>query len=98
MDLWIRSQDRDKLRKVKSFYVEKYPSSNNRYAIYDICHDDLDDCDIPLGAYETRERALEVLGEIHNHLEKLFWFNPEVEEDRRLNQLIKSYVYNMPKE
>ena len=68
MELWIRSQDREKLIKVKSLYVEKYPSSNNRYAIYNFFYDDLDDCDIPLGTYETRERALEVLDEIQDEL------------------------------
>lgn len=112
MELWIRSQDREKLIKVKSLYVEKYPSSNNRYAIYNFFYDDLDDCDIPLGTYETRERALEVLDEIQNILKPIIKIKYEyddsqpimngewlksLKEESKIEEL-STYVYEMPKE
>ena len=87
MDLWIRTQSKETLLKVEEI---------NLFEFDNFCRLETPTC--VLGEYKTKERALEVLGEIHNHLEKLFWFNPKIEEDRRLNQLIKSYVYNMPKE
>lgn len=67
MDLWIRSQNKSMLQKVNKLYVTTYDEEKD-YGIYDINNDDLDDCDIPLGFYKTRERALEVLDEIQNIL------------------------------
>ena len=63
MELWIRSQDKNILQKVNKLYVTTYAEENG-YGIYDIKYDDLDDCDIPLGFYKTKERALEILDEI----------------------------------
>ena len=65
MDLWIRSQDKNILQKVNKLYVTTYAEENG-YGIYDI--QEVDDCDIPLGFYKTRERALEILDEIQNIL------------------------------
>ena len=67
MDLWIRSQDKNILEKVNKLYVATCEEENG-FGIYDIRYDDLDDCDVPLGFYKTKERALEVLDEIHNLL------------------------------
>ena len=106
MELWIRSQDREKLIKVKGLYVEKYPSSNNRYAIYNFFYDDLDDCDIPLGTYETRERALEVLDEIEERIMLINTINIAKDRDSLIayknaltEEKIKGlgYPYQMPK-
>ena len=98
MELWIRSQDREKLIKVKDLYVEKYPSSNNRYAIYNFFYDDLDDCDIPLGTYETRERALEVLDEIQNIFSLKIENKSYEEADLILKAKMLDSCYQMPKE
>ena len=54
MELWIRSQDRDYLIKVKSLVIEE-----SNYNIYQIFGDSR-----YLGKYKTKERALEVLDEI----------------------------------
>ena len=67
MELWIRSQDRKILKKIDSLYVATY-SEDAGYGIYDISSDDIDDCDIPLGFYKTKERALEILDEIQDIL------------------------------
>ena len=94
MELWIRSQDRTVLTKIYDVRIDlhyddkwKIQANLDRQGDYYL-----------IGIYNSKERALEVLDEIHNHLEKLFWFNPQAEDDRRLNQLIKTYVYKMPKE
>lgn len=89
MELWIRSQDKERLRLIDSLriYQEEEQIGFN-----------IQDGGCILGTYKTKERALEVLDEIHDHLEKMYWFNPQVENDRRLRVLTKSYVYNMPLE
>ena len=71
MELWIRSQDKNILEKVNKLYVATCEEENG-FGIYDIRYDDLDDCDVPLGFYKTKERALEVLDEIQNILKPKF--------------------------
>lgn len=68
MELWIRSQDKTILQKVNKLYVCKYAEKKG-YGIYDLLYNDLDDCDVPLGFYKTRERALEVLDRIQEVVE-----------------------------
>ena len=58
MELWIRSQDRDYLIKVKSLVIEE-----SKFNIYQIFGDGR-----YLGTYKTKERALEVLDEIQGKL------------------------------
>ena len=53
MELWIRSQDRKSLKKVCDL-SEHF--GNAKYGVYEDV--------LPLGYYETEERALEVLDEI----------------------------------
>lgn len=70
MEIWIRSQDKKTLQKVNKLYATTY-SEEAGYGIYDLSYDDLediDDCDVPLGFYKTKERALEVLDEIQDIL------------------------------
>lgn len=55
MELWIRSQDRKKLMKVDEVKIETVKDGNT--FIYSHATD--------LGTYKTKERALEVLDEIH---------------------------------
>lgn len=65
MELWIRSQDRESLRKINTGFYLKQDLSN--YAkgevIFIVSGGD------KLGEYETKERALEVLDEIQEILE-----------------------------
>ena len=85
MELWVRSQDKMNLVKVRQISVnyqdnkqiianympELYENSGEYYEI--------------LGTYETKERALEVLDEIQNYI-----LLPNTDNS--------AYVYKMPKE
>lgn len=112
MELWIRSQDKTILQKVNKLYVCKYAEKKG-YGIYDLLYNDLDDCDVPLGFYKTRERALEILNEIQNILMPRISYTPIIEEDIKPEYTYKHFtsekgeveilelntcVYEMPKE
>lgn len=101
MDLWIRSQDRRILSKV-SYLQEHF--GNGKYGVYDEA--------IPMGYYETEERALEVLDEIQNYLKPKIIISKTGEPLRTLDektvyinqeketkyQALSTFVYRMPKE
>ena len=67
MEIWVRSQDKERLMKTNGFnYIE---CDDDKHIIngYGIC-----ECDnYDLGIYTTKERALEVLDEIQEHLDYL---------------------------
>lgn len=83
MELWIRSQDKEKLVKVSTLFVEYNgdvdPIIRSHRIVADKC--------IDLGIYKSKERALEVLDEIQCHLVNI--------NDSRDSYF---YVYEMPKE
>lgn len=58
MELWIRSQDRSTLMKVNYIYVTGK----------EVCAYDENKCWSTIGTYKTKERALEVLGEIQTEI------------------------------
>ena len=60
MDLWIRSQDKEVLQKITSLFVNDDG--------YIFSYDYINSNEVFLGTYKTKERALEVLDEIHNIL------------------------------
>ena len=64
MELWIRSQDKKRLSKIKDIYIA---DTDEDVAICGYSSDESDDFD--LGIYPTIESALEVLDEIQNILE-----------------------------
>lgn len=112
MELWIRSQDKKILQKVNKLYVATY-SEEVGYGIYDLRYDDLediDDCDILLGFYKSKERALEVLDEIQNILKPHLIIKNSGKiigafEDTIIREgatyetkELTTYVYEMPKE
>ena len=59
MELWIRSQNREDLIKVDRLAVNDNRIEANFKLFYGGCDD------LVIGVYETNERALEVLDEIH---------------------------------
>lgn len=67
MELWIRSQDRESIFKVKSIFYST--NDENEHLIRSIIVDDVKNGIIKLGQYSTKERALEVLDEIQEILE-----------------------------
>lgn len=57
MNLWVRSQDKRILQKVDNIFLDAN-YENKRISTYD-------GDNVELGTYKTKERALEVLDEIH---------------------------------
>lgn len=86
MELWIRSQDKEILTKVN--YLEAYGSSTNWWIMGN---------DNDLGTYKTKERALEVLNEIHQRLIDLQTLEIAPDSYRTIKRNINC-VYEMPKE
>lgn len=85
MELWIRSQDKERLIRADNLHILKSDKRKPTYRINSLYHS--------LGAYETKERALEVLNEIQSILD----FNDIrgiVVNANRIN----SYVYEMPED
>ena len=61
MELWVRSQEKDILLKVKSLLID-----DDNYDIYTQDYVGQNLCTYTLGTYKSKERALEVLDEIQN--------------------------------
>ena len=78
MDLWVRSQDRERLSNCCDFRIY-YDKNAKMWAI--------DSCDI-VGYYISKERALEVLDEIQNAILGVI-ANEDVEKQR-----VKKYTGN----
>lgn len=99
MDLWIRSQDKERLVKVEylEYFYKKVHYANEekpREEHHNIGTYISNEQFIILGEYKTKERALEVLDEI----QKLdIVNNPNIEVSCYASSLIK-VTYNMPKE
>ena len=86
MELWIRSQDGERL--TRCYDLRVYYAKQDGVWVIESCDD--------LGSYETKERALEVLDEIQKYLKV-----PKATIDKfgnvdYLNADVK--VYEMPKE
>lgn len=81
MELWIRSQDRESLIKADNLglfgnrivFIPNRPTGGR----------------MTIGRYKTEERALEVLDEIQDFIER---------KDIRGNRYYQNEVFNMPKE
>lgn len=96
MELWVRSQDKNNLKKVNNIYVEHitkdYDSwiGNIHSQPYVITSDNGN-----LGFYGTKERALEILDEIQN---KIVTLNYQAHYLNECFNLIESNVYEMPED
>ena len=97
MDLWIRSQDKTRLVKVCSL---GYGEHNEIHYINGYCVNEVDNYD--LGTYKTKERALEVLDEIHGCIQTNAGFEMYSNLGHFSEDFNKKYnlvpVYSMPKE
>lgn len=106
MELWIRSQDREKLVKcndiaIKSFLYNEIPKDEWCHSIVGY-FDKETEYEI-LGSYKTKERALEILDEIQNKLTLDCNINGNYQEmDLQIKaRLVESQyeaIYEMPKE
>lgn len=69
MDLWIRSQDKERLMKPIDFYIEETIDYVNKSSQFDIYALNFANDDIIIGTYKTNERAIEILDEIQSLLQ-----------------------------
>lgn len=105
MELWVRSQDKERLTKVTDLRIY-YASEESVWVI--------EDCD-DLGYYKTQKRAFEVLDEIQNILKPKTIVLKDLNKlnEEEINQLknvlsiippvnsiqeLPTYVYEMPEE
>ena len=94
MDLWIRSQDKMNLVKIKQINVN-YRDSRQIIANYmPEMYENAGEYYELLGTYETKERALEVLDEIQKTIETHILGQVSTE----WNTWYKGTVYEMPQE
>ena len=87
MDLWIRSQSKLGLYKIDEIYIDDRDFGNEdiQYYIMTSC--------IVLGKYKTKERALQVLDEIHNILQpRIIYREPEINYDDMIQSLSENVV------
>ena len=87
MDLWIRSKDRRILQKVDNIFL------NANYENKRICSF-VDDYEVELATYKTKERALEVLDEIQEA--KLGNFHYRCPSNVKVSSKEDTIVYEMP--
>lgn len=96
MELWIRSQDKEKLIKVTQLIIKEDVCIENKkgHAIASIEFKNTYGYNfLYLGIYSTKERALEVLNEIQDKIKNICKFQL-VNEDYECDDCI----YEMPKE
>ena len=92
MELWIRIQDKDALRKINTgLYLREDLSDYAEGNVWFIVSSG-----DKLGEYKTKERALEVLDEIQNFMlcNREYGYT----SNGYINELAKCYIYEMPKE
>lgn len=88
MELWIRSSDKERLLKVSGIKYEHYrPFLSEYYKEVLIINDNL------IEEYETKERCIEILDDIHNVLKGNIENHINKFDVYRDNNLI---VYQMP--
>ena len=89
MELWIRSQDKQKLCKVHNLCVRENQNENDEinYVIQDI---------FTMGIYATKERALEVLDEIQKKINLICMGNDFGSPMVDLKN--PAYIYEMPED
>ena len=96
MELWIRSQNKERLIKVEDLYIEFNGDTNPKIDSHRIVTDKF----INLGIYKSKERALEVLDEIHQRLidlQTLEYLQGTMNLDWKHNRSIDC-VYEIPKD
>lgn len=101
MNLWIRSQDKERLIKISSVFMEYNGDVDPNIHTYKISGDKC----VELGIYKTKERTLEVLDEIQTIIRKnkivelTFSRIPDSSLDNiKVKDLLDSIVYEMPEE
>jgi len=102
MELWIRSQDKEKIFKSDGLMIYCTCKEMPNIASYEIC----DSFEGSIATYKSKERALEVLDEIQTAIIYCSDDSPEIIEKVKkklksfvaMNLKTNSIVYEMPKE
>lgn len=86
MELWIRSQDGERLTKCHDLRIY-YAKQENLWVI--------EDCD-DLGCYKSKKRALDILDEIHNILQPRYYIKstPVITTDNMIEELTNDICIN----
>lgn len=92
MELWIRSQNKDRIVKANAVMVTTF---QELVAIH--CYIDKD-TSVWLGNYTTKERALEVLDEIQKLLMPISEYKQEIDNLTINYKNIDTAIYEMPKD
>ena len=96
MELWIRSQDKEQLRKIVDLKYQKGTiKDDNCEAI--IGTTQYDEWEV-LGIYKSKERALEVLDEIQRTITKQLVNRHKQLDGNYSFEVIDTAIYEMPKE
>ena len=94
MELWVRSQDKEQLRKIVDIKYQKGTFENENIEVI-IGTTQYDEWEV-LGQYKTKERALEVLDDISSKIKNRYIVKPSApiistkdisNEETRLNYL-----------
>ena len=93
MELWIRSQDKEKLVLTKGFETQhtNYDGGCQIFAVWENNYQ-------MVGKYKNKERALEVLDEIQKVLMPYSEYKQEIDNLIINYKNIDTCVYEMPKE
>lgn len=105
MELWVRSQDKERLTKITDLRI--YYATQEKLWVIEDCDD--------LGYYKSKKRTLEILDEIQNILKPTILLKRNDDNDKELLGALQkgvihtqkidmdfkeltTYVYEMPKE
>lgn len=93
MELWVRSQDKEKLLKINGLQYQNCKLVENEtveanilIGFYSSYENEI------LGEYKTKERALEVLDEIQSLLQPTIEYKPTVQEEYNPAYTYKHFV------
>jgi len=100
MELWVRSQEKDILLKVKSLLID-----DDNYDIYTQDYVGQNLCTYTLGTYKSKERALQILDEIQNSILGILTLEDIEEQEVKeytgkatFSKVTNQLVYIMPEE
>ncbi|MGN1352254.1 MAG: hypothetical protein ACI4VE_05735 [Clostridia bacterium] len=99
MDLYIRSQDKTDLSKINMLKIREHVFENGEKEYFILNNNSMSDV---VGIYKTKERALEVLGEIQRKIKFMYIFeNYKLQKNSCIEQdLIGTdfNIYEMPQD
>lgn len=105
MELWIRSQDKEKLLKVNDIAIENKVFLETKEISMIYGYFDKNTEYEHLGTYKSKERALEVLDEIQNKIaqnQALISLIPKANDlkghEEKISKFFKDMIYEMPEE